>query len=168
VLRPQPDDGDGEASVLRGEVSGTAGTGRCPASWVFMQQRPSSTQARTRLIDPGTGAMNALVTPQNTTRGCTEARRSGNRCVSALRPHTTDNANRGGADVQRLRPQIRQELRGEHNGRQLRRYKRRWKVERLFACLHNYRRLVVRYEWHAENYLGFLHLGCAMILLRSL
>ncbi len=30
------------------------------------------------------------------------------------------------------------------NGRKLRRYKRRWKVERLFAWLQNFRRLVVR------------------------
>jgi transposase len=52
------------------------------------------------------------------------------------------------------------------DGRVLRRYKRRWKVERLFAWLHNFRRLVVRYEFHAENFLGMLQLGCAIILLR--
>ncbi len=33
------------------------------------------------------------------------------------------------------------------DGRVLRRYKRRWKVERLFAWLQQFRRLVVRYEW---------------------
>ena len=38
------------------------------------------------------------------------------------------------------------------DGRPLRRFKRRWKVERLFAWLYNFRRLVVRYEYHAENY----------------
>ena len=54
------------------------------------------------------------------------------------------------------------------DGRQLRRYRKRWKVERLFAWLHNFRRLVVRYERHAENYLALLQLGCAMIMLRSL
>jgi transposase len=52
------------------------------------------------------------------------------------------------------------------DGRKLRRYKRRWKVERLFAWLQNFRRLVVRYEYHAENFLGLLQLGCAIILLR--
>jgi transposase len=51
------------------------------------------------------------------------------------------------------------------DGRPLRRYKRRWKVERLFAWLGNFRRLVVRYERHALNYLGFVHLGCIRILL---
>ena len=53
------------------------------------------------------------------------------------------------------------------DGRPLRRYKRRWKVERLFAWLGNFRRLVVRYERHALNYLGLVHLGCILILLRQ-
>ncbi len=54
------------------------------------------------------------------------------------------------------------------DGRPLRRFKRRWKVERLFAWLHNFRRLVVRYEYRAENFLGMLHLACIVILLRHL
>lgn len=54
------------------------------------------------------------------------------------------------------------------DGRPLRRYVRRWKIERLFAWLFNFRRLVVRYEYHAENFQGFLHLGAAIILLRHL
>jgi len=54
------------------------------------------------------------------------------------------------------------------DGRSLRRYVRRWKIERLFAWLFNFRRLVVRYEYHAENFQGFLHLAAAVILLRHL
>ena len=50
--------------------------------------------------------------------------------------------------------------------KRLRRYKRRWKVERLNAWLHNFRRIATRFEYHAENYLGFVHLGCIKILLR--
>src|SRR5215207_4908976 len=42
---------------------------------------------------------------------------------------------------------------------------RRWKIERLFAWLGNFRRLVVRYERRADNFLGFSHLGCIVILL---
>jgi transposase len=53
------------------------------------------------------------------------------------------------------------------DGRKLRRYKRRWKIERLFAWLQNFRRIVVRYEYHDENYLGFVHLACMLILLRT-
>ena len=53
------------------------------------------------------------------------------------------------------------------DGRPLRRYVRRWKVERLFAWLHNYRRLITRHERHAENLLAFVQLGCICILLRQ-
>ena len=53
------------------------------------------------------------------------------------------------------------------DSRKLRRYKRRWKIERLFAWLQNFRRIVVRYEYHADNYLGFVHLACMIILLRN-
>jgi IS4 transposase len=52
------------------------------------------------------------------------------------------------------------------DGRVLRRYKKRWKIERLFAWLQNFRRLVVRYEYHLENFLAMIQLGCIVILLR--
>jgi transposase len=54
------------------------------------------------------------------------------------------------------------------DGRAARRTKRRWKIERLFAWLHNSRRLVTRWEYSIENFLGFLQLACAKILLRHL
>ena len=54
------------------------------------------------------------------------------------------------------------------DGRRLRRYRRRWKVERLFAWLFNFRRFVVRYEYHPENFLGLVQLACVVILLRRL
>lgn len=52
------------------------------------------------------------------------------------------------------------------DGRPLRRYRRRWKIERLFAWLHNYRRIERRWERNFMNYFGFVQLGCALILLR--
>ena len=52
--------------------------------------------------------------------------------------------------------------------RKLRRYRRRWKVERLFAWMHNFRRLVTRWEYHVENFLGFVQLGCLLMLFRHL
>jgi transposase len=54
------------------------------------------------------------------------------------------------------------------DGRPLRRYLRRWKIERLFAWLKNYRRLSSRWERYAVNFLGMVQLGCALILLRHL
>jgi transposase len=54
------------------------------------------------------------------------------------------------------------------DGRTLRRYKRRWKVERFFAWLYNFRRLTTRWERWADNFAGFLHLASIIILLRHL
>jgi hypothetical protein len=38
-------------------------------------------------------------------------------------------------------------------------------MERLFAWLQNYRRLITRHERHTEDFLGFVRLGCISILL---
>jgi len=54
------------------------------------------------------------------------------------------------------------------DGRPLRRYHRRWKIERFFAWLQNFRRLVTRYEHRLDNFTGMIHLGCCLILLRYL
>ncbi len=48
----------------------------------------------------------------------------------------------------------------------LRRYTRRWKIERLFAWLQNYRRLLVRHDYYLENFLGFAYLACTLILMK--
>ena len=52
------------------------------------------------------------------------------------------------------------------DGRRLRRYVRRWKIERVFAWLQNFCRILVRYEYKPGNYLGFVQLGIMKILLR--
>ena len=46
-------------------------------------------------------------------------------------------------------------------------YRKRWKIERLFAWLFSFRRLVVRYEHHAQNFQGFLHLPAVIIPLET-
>lgn len=71
------------------------------------------------------------------------------RCIEMIAPHR-----RG-----RKKPKT-------QDGRKLRPYRRRWKVERLFAWLQNFRRVVVRYEYHVQNFLSMVQLGCAIILLR--
>ena len=45
------------------------------------------------------------------------------------------------------------------DGRKLRRYQRRWIVERFFAWLQWQRRLLVRWEYYSANFLGFVQLG---------
>ena len=50
--------------------------------------------------------------------------------------------------------------------RPLRRYRRRWKMERTFAHLGNFRRLLIRYERRLDLYRGFFHLACLILTLR--
>jgi transposase len=54
------------------------------------------------------------------------------------------------------------------DGRKLRRYHRRWKVERTFAWLGNFRRLLVRHEREITVYRAFFHIACLIIALRHL
>jgi hypothetical protein len=50
--------------------------------------------------------------------------------------------------------------------RRLRRYMRRWLVERFFAWIQWQRRILVRWEYHTQNFLGFVQLACLVILFR--
>lgn len=52
------------------------------------------------------------------------------------------------------------------DGRKLRRYRKRWKMERTFAWLGNFRRLVVRYDRNIESYRGFFHMACVLLTVR--
>ena len=52
------------------------------------------------------------------------------------------------------------------DGRKLRRYSRRWKIERSIGWLQNFRRLVTRYEYHANLFHGFVQLACLMVVMR--
>lgn len=54
----------------------------------------------------------------------------------------------------------------DQDGRKLRRYRRRWIVERTTAWLQNFRRLVVRYERSVSIYIALVHMACALIVLK--
>jgi transposase len=54
------------------------------------------------------------------------------------------------------------------DGRKLRRYRKRWKVERTFSLFGNYRRLVVRWDHSLTMYLAFFHLACLLVTLNRL
>jgi len=53
------------------------------------------------------------------------------------------------------------------DGRALRRYKRRFKIEHLIQRLKVFRRLRVRYEYLPEMFAGFVQLGCLLIILHE-
>lgn len=54
------------------------------------------------------------------------------------------------------------------DGRKLRRYARRWKIERTIAWLHGFRRLVVRHEFYSSLYHGFAKLACLILAIKRL
>jgi transposase len=54
------------------------------------------------------------------------------------------------------------------DGRPLRRYRRRGKIERLFAWLNKYRRVMTRWDRCSERFTAFVHLALAVIVLRRL
>ena len=51
--------------------------------------------------------------------------------------------------------------------RKLRRYKRRYRIERTHSWLQNFKRLICRMEHQVQNYVGLVQLACAMIVMRQ-
>src|SRR6476646_1153109 len=56
--------------------------------------------------------------------------------------------------------------RATQDGRRLRRYARRWLVERFFAWIQWQRRILVRWEFYPKNFLGFVQLACLLVLFK--
>jgi transposase len=75
-------------------------------------------------------------------------------------------ATRSEGDVELIAPNRANRKIKTQDGRPLRRYKRRWKIERLLAWLHNFRRPVTHWEYDVLTSSGFVQLGCIVILLR--
>jgi transposase len=55
-----------------------------------------------------------------------------------------------------------------YDGRKMRRYKRRWTVERTIGWFQNFRRLTTRYDRSLTIYSAFFHMACLIIALRQL
>lgn len=51
--------------------------------------------------------------------------------------------------------------------RRLRRYQRRWIVERFFTWIQWHRRLLTRWEFYPRNFLGFVQLAAMCVLLKQ-
>lgn len=63
-------------------------------------------------------------------------------------------------------PHLRTRRHRFQDGRKLRRYRRRWIIERTISWLLSFRRLTVRYEHRLELYHAFVVLACIVITLR--
>ena len=44
---------------------------------------------------------------------------------------------------------------------------RRWVVERTHSWMNQFRRVLIRWDKHVDNYLAFLHFACALIAFRA-
>lgn len=72
-----------------------------------------------------------------------------------------------GRDIELICPHRKNRTRPRRqDGRSLRRYKRRWKVERTISWLQSLKRLLVRHEYHDHLFNGFLQLGCLFTILQ--
>ena len=66
-------------------------------------------------------------------------------------------------------PHIRQRGEGKKSVKKRRHHPtRRWVVERTNSWHNRFRKLLVRYEKKAENYLGLVHLACCIIVYRRI
>jgi transposase len=83
--------------------------------------------------------------------------------VTADRGHDHDTYRRQFRQ-RRIRPEIAR--RSTEHGSGLGRF--RWVVERTFAWLHHFKRLLVRYDRRAEIHRAFLALGCCLVCFRRL
>ena len=69
--------------------------------------------------------------------------------------------------IELIAPHRRNRKHKTQDGRPLRRYKRRWTVERTIGWIQHYRRLCIRWEKSTKLFQGFLHLGCTILLLKE-
>ena len=73
--------------------------------------------------------------------------------------------NRG---VRLIAPNRTNRIENHEDGRSLRRYRRRWKIERCFAWLQNYRKVATRYETKFANWVGYILLAASNLTAKRL
>lgn len=116
----------------------------------------SASEAEVHLIEP---LLDAAATPcvpdkriYDKAADCDALRdRLAERGVDLITPHRKN----------RVRPK-------KQDGRKLRRYRRRWTIERTVSWLHDFRRLVVRHEFYSSIYHGFAKLASIVMAVRRL
>ena len=70
-------------------------------------------------------------------------------------------------DIEPIIPKRRNNPQATHqDGRKMRRYRRRWIIERTNSWLQTFCKLVVRYERSAKVFTALVHLACALTTLR--
>jgi transposase len=70
--------------------------------------------------------------------------------------------------IMMIAPHKRNRVNRTQDGRSLRSYKERWRVENFNNLIQRYRKVLVRYERHIENFVGYVFLATMMICARIL
>ncbi len=63
--------------------------------------------------------------------------------------------------IRLIAPNKANRIKNHEDGRSLRRYSRRWKIERCFAWLQSYRKVATRYEIKFRNWVGYILLAAS-------
>ena len=96
----------------------------------------------------------------------------GNCCANWSSGDTSTGTRCGATPSSRHRPdcpyRCNSVLRQYEDKRKLRRYRKRWKIERSIAWVQNFRRVYVRYDRILTVYLGFVYCACLLIALTHL
>ncbi len=70
-------------------------------------------------------------------------------------------------NIEQITPHKRNRVKKKlQDGRPLRRYKRRWIIERTIAWLGNFRRIATRFDHSINLYTTFVHIACTIITMR--
>src|SRR6266536_2498752 len=86
--------------------------------------------------------------------------------IAALGQHARGEPSRSASGAAMFRLLHDRSQAGKLDRRSLSRYMRRWLVERFFAWIQWQRRILIRWEYHAHNFLGFVQLACLVILFK--
>jgi transposase len=74
----------------------------------------------------------------------------------------------GAQDIELIAPHKRHRIKPvTQDAHPLRRYRRRWKIKRLFAWLNKYKRVLIRWGRFIDHFNANVHLACSMILMRK-
>ncbi len=68
--------------------------------------------------------------------------------------------------IRLIAPNRSNKVNGLEDGRALRRYRRRWHIERCFAWLQNYRKVATRYERKMSNWIGYIYLAASNLAVK--
>ena len=71
-------------------------------------------------------------------------------------------------NIQMIAPHKSNRVNKTQDGRKLRSYKQRWRVEDFYAKIQRFRKILIRYERHFDNFEGFVHAATMMVIAKMI